>query len=67
MPDRLIAQPTAAPTRKVLYGAVAGVVGYALTYAATHVWGTSIPDQIAQAIPVLAALATSYIVRDREQ
>ena len=67
MPDKLVDQPSSKPTRKVLFGTVAGVVGYALMVAAAHVWGSDIPDEIAQAIPVLAALATSYIVRDREQ
>ena len=67
MPEKLVDQPSSKPTRKVLFGTVAGVVGYALMVLAAHVWGPEIPDEIAQAIPVLAALATSYIVRDREQ
>ncbi|TVS18811.1 MAG: hypothetical protein EA417_02180 [Gammaproteobacteria bacterium] len=65
MPE-LKTQPTAAPTRKVLFGAVAGILVYLLTFASGHVWGAEIPGEIASAIPVLAALATSYIVRDRD-
>jgi putative flippase GtrA len=67
MPEKLVDQPSAKPTRKVLFGTIAGVVGYALMVAAAQVWGPELPDEIAQAIPVLAALATSYVVRDREQ
>jgi len=67
MPAKLKTQPTAAPTRKVLFGAVAGVLAYLLSVSAAQIWGAEIPPEIATAIPVFAALATSYVVRDREE
>ena len=63
-----IDQPTKAPTRKVLTGAVAGII----TAAATQLLGNLGPawldflamPEIASSLPVIAYFAASYLVRD---
>lgn len=63
-----IDQPTAAPTRKVLTGAVAGI----LTAIATQLLGNLGPawldflatPALASGLPVVAYFAASYLVRD---
>jgi putative flippase GtrA len=55
---------TNVPDRKVMFGIIAGIVGYFLSYIARLIWGFEIPTEFAEAIPVFAALLTAYIVRD---
>jgi hypothetical protein len=65
MSEILVDQPSSAPTRKVLFGALAGVLTWSLSALLGTVFPGEIPPEIGSAIPVLAALGTSYMVRDR--
>ena len=69
MDDKLpIDQPTAAPTRKVLIGAIAGV----LTAITTQLLGYLGPawldflamPEVASGLPVIASFVAAYLVRD---
>lgn len=71
MPPDLIDQPSAMPTRKMLAVAIAGVIAAALTQwfdqlAALTPWLEWLAsDGVKAAVPVLAAFAAGYLVRER--
>lgn len=61
-----IDQPTAAPTRKVLTGAVAGVLTAITTQLLARLeWldFLALPE-VASGLPVIASFAAAYLVRD---
>ncbi len=67
----LVTQPSAAPTRKVLVGAVAGVLAAGLNHALAALVGSHAvfawlgdPD-VRSAVPIAAAFGAAYLVRDR--
>lgn len=69
----LVSQPTLAPTRKVIAAAVAGIIAAALTSwlektSETTQWldFLAVPT-VSEAVPVLAALAAAYVVKERRE
>jgi uncharacterized membrane protein YjjB (DUF3815 family) len=58
-------QPTAAPTRKMQYTAVVGVLAWGITTALGRYFGADIPADLGAAIPILAGTLAGYVVRER--
>jgi hypothetical protein len=52
------------PSKAEVYGVVAGLISAALTAIAVQVFGAVVPNEVAAAIPVAAALLASHIVRE---
>lgn len=64
--EELVDQPTARPTRKVQYTAVAGAITWAITAAVGHFFPEApIPPELTLGIPVAAATLAGYLVRAR--
>lgn len=60
----MINQPTAAPTRKVTAGALAGAVTILAVFVFGQ-FGVDIPAEVSSSVTVLLTFAASYVVRDR--
>jgi len=71
MSKELVTQPTAAPSRKVLMGAIGGVLAAAINHGLSMLVGSD-PNWIwlddptvRSAVPIIAAAAAGYMFKER--
>ena len=67
MPEKLVDQPSARPTRKNERGGLSASVAVLVIAALHQGMGWDISPDVAAAITAVVAFGVSYIVRDREQ
>lgn len=65
MTTSLVKQPTAAPTRKVAFTAVAGAAFTVLVWVARDFYGIEVPGEVQGTIHTALAAAVGYFVKDR--
>ncbi len=63
--DKLVDQPTAAPTNKVAAAGVAGALTIVLVYFA-GLAGLEVPPEVASAVTALLAFSAGYLVKNKE-
>lgn len=65
MATSLVTQPTAAPTRKVLFTAVAGAGVTIAVWIAKDFYGVEVPGEVQGTIHTALAAVVGYLVKDR--
>lgn len=65
MTTPLVKQPTAAPTRKVAFTAIAGAAFTAVVWVAKDFYGVEVPGEVQGAVHTALAAAVGYLVKDR--
>jgi putative flippase GtrA len=60
----LVDQPTAAPTRKVAAGGIAGAVSIVALYLVQALFNVTVPAEVASAVTLILSFGMSYIVKE---
>lgn len=61
-----MAEPTAAPTRKVIAGALAGALSIVVAYCVKQFTHTDVPPEISAALQTIFTVVVMYAVPDAE-